>query len=63
MTIYMTQFDPATLQCTSPSVDSGFVSLINVIEVMGIPKSIPTKRVALYDGVVISDFPFNEVRQ
>lgn len=58
--IYITEFDPVSLQCISLSVDSGFATLGDVIETMGIPNSIPTPRVAIYSCIAFSDFPFNE---
>jgi len=57
MTVYATEFNPVTLQCTAKSTDCGFDTIEQVQVVMGIGKLI-TRRVLLCDGVVFSDFPF-----
>ena len=54
--IYMTQFDPATKQCTAPSVDSGMATLDDVLLVMGEPVR-AGRRVHTYADVAFSDFP------
>lgn len=56
MTIYMTQYDPATKQCTAPSVDSGMATLDDVLLVMGEPVR-AGRRVHTYADVAFSDFP------
>lgn len=55
MTIYLTPFDPTTKQCTGPSVDSGMVSLDEVVLMMGPPEH-PGRRVHTYADVAFSDF-------
>lgn len=57
MTIYATPFDPHTLQCTAPSVDSGLPSLAAVIDAMGPPVSVSPQTV-VYPGLIFSRIPW-----
>ncbi len=57
MTVYATEFNPDTLQCTAKSVNSGFTTIKEARLTVGIGKVI-TRRMFLCDGVVFSDFPF-----
>lgn len=58
MTIYRTEFDPETLQCTGRSTPSEFVSLDHVVSEIGEPPH-PGRRVLTYDGFAYSDFVLN----
>lgn len=51
--IYATPFDEHTLQCTGPSVDSGFKSLADVVAAMGPPRS-QSPQTVVYPGVIFS---------
>ena len=53
--IYLTPYDPTTLRCTGPSVDSGFASLDDVVALMGPPVR-AGRRVHTYADVAFSDF-------
>lgn len=53
--IYLTEYNVATLQCTSASTDSGFSSFNEVRAMMGEPVS-PARHMLCYDGVCFTDF-------
>ena len=55
--IYATQYDVATLQCTSVSIDAGFNTIGEVLTMLSNAKQV-TPRVLLCDGVVFSDFKY-----
>ncbi len=48
MTIYVTPFKRSTLECTGHSTDSGFDSLDQVVELMGIDYQTKTPRLVVY---------------
>ena len=59
--IYVTEFDPVTLQHKSASVNSMFESIEQVINTMagtGVQPKQQTPRMVLYDGIVFSDYKF-----
>lgn len=56
MTIYVTEFDPSTLQATAASTDSGFGSLDEAVSVLGEEYVRRSYRCVIYPGVMISDF-------
>lgn len=53
--IYLTEYNAATLQCTSASVDSGFTTLDEVRAMMGDPVT-SARHMLCYDGVCFTDF-------
>jgi len=56
MTIYATPFDDETKQATSPSADSGFATLAEVVEAMGSEWLTCSGRAVVYPGVMFSDY-------
>lgn len=62
MTIYATPFLASTKETTGPSMDSGFESLDQVVEIMGDEYVRRSKRMVIYgpdeDRIVYSDFIF-----
>jgi len=58
MTIFITTFDPDTKDPLSPSLDSGFASLAEVVEVMGAGWLSCSARLVIYPGVAFSDYRF-----
>lgn len=53
--IYLTEYNAATLQCTSASTDSGFATLDEVRAMMGEPVN-SARHMLCYDGVCFTDF-------
>lgn len=54
MTIYVTARKPDD----ALSIDSGFESIQQVVDVLGVPESLPTPRMVFYPDAVFSDFAF-----
>lgn len=55
-TTYLTAFDPATLQCTGPSVPAGFDSVAEAVQFTPDTPVRHSERTAVYDGYVITDY-------
>lgn len=56
MTIYCTPFDQDTKQATSPSTDSGFTTIAEVVESMGGDWLSCSDRAVVYLGLMFSDY-------
>jgi hypothetical protein len=66
MTVYFTPYNPANLQTTAPSTDSGFSSVAEAVECLGDDWATCTDRAAFYpvQGVAVTDYVLDaEVRQ
>lgn len=56
MTIYSTVFNPETLEALEPSVDTGFESISQVVELMGDEYTARYDNFVNYDDVCYSTF-------
>lgn len=56
MTIYATPFDDETKQATGQSTDSGFGTLVEVVEAMGGEFLTCSERAVVYPGLMFSDY-------
>ena len=54
--IYATTYDTETKQATSPSTDSGFTTIAEVVEAMGSEWVTCSGRAVIYPGVMFSDY-------
>lgn len=56
MTIFLTDYNPDTLACTSASADSGFSTFDEVRQLMGEPQMSHTRMLTYPGGVCFTDF-------
>jgi hypothetical protein len=56
MTIYMTPFDPATKQCTGPSVATAWASTADVVAVFGANHLSCSARTLVYADLAFTDY-------
>jgi len=55
-TIFATPFNDETKQASSPSADSGFTSIAEVVESMGPEWLTCSERAVVYPGLMFSDY-------
>lgn len=48
MTVYFTPYNPATLEATGPSADSGFSSVVEAVRILGEGYNSASERTATY---------------
>lgn len=56
MTIFLTDYNPDTLACTSVSADSGFSTFDEVLQLMGEPQMSHARMLTYPGGVCFTDF-------
>lgn len=60
MTIFLTEYNPDTLACTSASADSGFSTFDEVRQLMGEPQMSHSRMLTYPGGVCFTDFELSK---